>query len=134
MYNAMRTTAAHMKGSSAGKLKENLASLGDLGLETASQSSGPPETGLQIGTPQTVGSSQPSSEVAGKENGPAIKKKKKSGCGVCNIVTFEFKVCRFQKPNLKPRPRNTLCSNRYDCTGKEKITLVPIKHSGPHPY
>lgn len=78
MFNAMRTTAAHIKTTSASKLNENLAAMADTPPVIASPS-GPPDTGLQVDTPGTIISSNPSSETLAKEAGaPIIKKKRKS--------------------------------------------------------
>jgi len=77
MLNAMNTTAAYMKKSSAGKLSENLAATEETPPGVSSPSSNPLETGIQVDTPETISSSQLSSELITKEGAPPVKKKRK---------------------------------------------------------
>jgi len=80
MYNAMRTTAAHMQTSSTTKLSENLMGLGDTPFDTTvSPSSGLVDSGMPVETPGTIASSQPSADAQVKESAPVVKKKKKKG-------------------------------------------------------
>lgn len=78
MFNAMRTTAAHMKNSTASKLNENLAGMGETPLDMGSPLSGLVES-VPVGTPATIASSQPSADAQLKDSAPLVKRKKKKG-------------------------------------------------------
>jgi hypothetical protein len=118
MYNAMRTTAAYMKGSYSSKLNETLIGLSETPLEPNSPSSGPPESSMPVDTPGTIASSQATGEIQAKEPAPLIVKKKKRSKLYINRVE------RFSSDKFRGHPSSNACSPNAFITSSQVTVLI----------